>query len=74
MKKSWKAAALVFATVMLTACGSKADTNQTNDTAVSAQPQQTEESATTDKTSEADVQEAVPETGGTLTFGTNAAV
>lgn len=72
MKKSWKAAALVFATVMLTACGSKADTNQTNDTAVSAQPQQTEESATTDKTSEADVQEAVPETGGTLTFGTNA--
>lgn len=72
MKKSWKAAALVLAAVMLTGCGSKADTNQSSNTAVSAQPQKTEESAVTDKESETDVQETVPEAGGTLTFGTNA--
>lgn len=72
MRKSWKAAALVLATVMLTACGSKADTNQANDTAVSAQPQKTEAAVTTDKESETEVQSVVPEAGGTLTFGTNA--
>lgn len=72
MKKSWKAAALVLAAVMLTACGSKADTNQSSNTAVSAQPQKTEASVTTDKESEAEVQSVVPETGDTLTFGTNA--
>lgn len=72
MRKSWKAAALVLATVMLTACGSKADTNQANDTAVSAQPQKTEAAVTIDKESETEVQSVVPEAGGTLTFGTNA--
>ncbi|HBV83768.1 MAG: transporter substrate-binding domain-containing protein [Lachnospiraceae bacterium] len=71
MRKSVKAVALVLATVMLTACGSKADTNQTNDTAVSAQPQKTEERATVEQ-SASDAQEAVPETNDTLTFGTNA--
>lgn len=69
MKKSLKAAALVLAAVMLTGCGSKADTNQANDTAVSAQPQKTEESATADKESAADIQETAPEAGDTLTFG-----
>lgn len=72
MKKSLKAAALVLAAVMLTGCGSKADTNQANDTAVSAQSQKTEESATADKESAADIQETAPEAGDTLTFGTNA--
>lgn len=73
MKKATKMAALMLTLAMmtatLTACGGKADSKSNNtatDTTVTnSQPQ---ESAPAD----ADTQEAVPTTGGTLTFGTNA--
>ncbi len=73
MKKVAKAAALMLATVMmtasLTACGSKPDTTQANDAAVSGQP---EESTVVEKQNETDTQKATPEAETTLTFGTNA--
>ncbi|GFI21712.1 arginine-binding extracellular protein ArtP [Lachnospiraceae bacterium] len=76
MKKVAKAAALMLATVMmtasLTACGSKPDTTQANDAAVSGQPQKTEESTVVEKQNETDTQKATPEAETTLTFGTNA--
>ncbi len=72
MKKVAKAAALMLATVMmtasLTACGSKPDTTQANDAAVSGQPQKT----VVEKQNETDTQKATPEAETTLTFGTNA--
>lgn len=76
MKKVAKAAALMLATVMmtasLTACGSKPDTTQANDAAVSGQPQKTEESTAVEEQNETDTQKATPEAETTLTFGTNA--
>lgn len=78
MKKATKTAALMLAVTMmaaaLTACGSSADTANSNaatDTTVSNT--QTPESTAADAgQAEADTQEAAPEAGGTLTFGTNA--
>lgn len=78
MKKATKTAALMLAVTMmtaaLTACGSSADTANSNaatDTTVSNT--QTQESTAADAgQAEANTQEAAPETGGTLTFGTNA--
>lgn len=73
MKKATKMAALMLTLAMmtatLTACGGKADSKSnstaTDTTVTNSQPQ---ESAPAD----ADTQDAVPTTGGTLTFGTNA--
>ncbi len=67
MKKGTKSAALALAAVMmtavLTACGSKADTASNNTvTDTAAGGSQAENTSA----------EAVPENGGTLTFGTNA--
>lgn len=78
MKKATKTAALMLAVTMmaaaLTACGSSADTANSNvatDTTVSNT--QTPESTAADAgQAEADTQEAAPEAGSTLTFGTNA--
>lgn len=78
MKKATKTAALMLAVTMmaaaLTACGSSADTannNAVTDTTVSNT--QTPESTAADAgQAEADTQEAAPEAGDTLTFGTNA--
>lgn len=81
MKKATKTAALVFAVTMmaatLTACGGSADKAADNkaveDTAAKVQSQQEEEStAAADGQAETGAEEAAPETGGTLTFGTNA--
>ncbi|MDE6619289.1 MAG: transporter substrate-binding domain-containing protein [Lachnospiraceae bacterium] len=70
MKKATKTAAMLLAVTMmtaaLTACGGDADTaagsNAGADTTAEVQTQN----------AEADTESAVPETGGTLTFGTNA--
>lgn len=78
MKKAPKTAALVLAVTMmaaaLTACGSSADTTDSNavtDTTVSNS--QTQESTPADAgQADAGAQETTPEAGGTLTFGTNA--
>lgn len=73
MKKATKMAALMLALAMmtttLTACGGKAD-SKSNSTATdtTVTNSQSQESAPAD----AGAQEAAPETGGTLTFGTNA--
>lgn len=73
MKKVTKMAALMLALAMmtttLTACGGKAD-SKSNSTATdtTVTNSQSQESAPAD----AGAQEAAPETGGTLTFGTNA--
>lgn len=73
MKKATKMAALMLALAMmtttLTACGGNAD-SKNNDTATdtTVTNSQSQESAPAD----AGAQEAAPETGGTLTFGTNA--
>lgn len=78
MKKTTKTAALMLAVTMmtaaLTACGNSAGTTSSNavtDTTVSNT--QTPESTAADAgQTEAGTQEATPEAGGTLTFGTNA--
>ncbi len=70
MKKATKTAAMLLAVTMmaaaLTACGNSADTSASNN----AEADTTAEVQT--QNAEAGTESAAPETGGTLTFGTNA--
>lgn len=77
MKKATKTAALMLVLAMmttaLTACGNSADTSGSNAVDTTVSTTQTQESTAADAgQAEAGTQEAAPEAGGTLTFGTNA--